>query len=163
TAGEIVKLADFGVALVTDASPGADAPAGAPPAEGAAFVGSFAYAAPEQLAGLDVGPRADLYSLGVVLYELATGVHPAAAAAGRVVVVTGEAGMGKSRLLAEWAAAVERGPGAPAVAFAAHAPGAGGAAADALRAAIVSLAARATAGDARPVASRIADLLGGDP
>ncbi len=40
------------------------------------FVGSLAYAPPEQFEGLDVGPRADLYALGISLYELATGSNP---------------------------------------------------------------------------------------
>ncbi len=39
-------------------------------------VGSVAYASPEALRGRSVGPRSDLYSLGVVLYEVATGRHP---------------------------------------------------------------------------------------
>jgi tetratricopeptide (TPR) repeat protein len=41
------------------------------------FVGSLAYAAPEQFTDQDhVGPVADLYSFGVVLYEMATGHNP---------------------------------------------------------------------------------------
>jgi serine/threonine-protein kinase len=40
------------------------------------FTGSVLYAAPEQFGAGEVGPRADLYSLGVVLYELATGANP---------------------------------------------------------------------------------------
>ncbi|MHC4959672.1 MAG: serine/threonine-protein kinase [Planctomycetota bacterium] len=39
------------------------------------FAGSFLYAAPEQFHG-KVGPAADLYALGVVLYELAGGTNP---------------------------------------------------------------------------------------
>lgn len=40
------------------------------------FLGSIAYAAPEQLEGFDVGPEADLYALGVLLYEMASGKNP---------------------------------------------------------------------------------------
>jgi tetratricopeptide (TPR) repeat protein len=40
------------------------------------FAGSLLYAAPEQLKGGPIGPRADLYALGVLLYELATGINP---------------------------------------------------------------------------------------
>ncbi|MHC4956170.1 MAG: protein kinase domain-containing protein, partial [Planctomycetota bacterium] len=41
------------------------------------FAGSLLYAAPEQFRREDeVGPLADLYSLGVLLHELATGQHP---------------------------------------------------------------------------------------
>ncbi|HEX5137464.1 MAG TPA: protein kinase [Planctomycetota bacterium] len=40
------------------------------------FVGSLAYAPPEQFSGKDVGRRSDLYALGVTLYELATGKSP---------------------------------------------------------------------------------------
>lgn len=39
-------------------------------------VGSAAYAPPEQLEGKRVGPDADLYALGVTLFELATGRNP---------------------------------------------------------------------------------------
>ena len=41
-----------------------------------AFIGTLHYASPEQISGVAVGPAADLYSLGVVLYEAATGRQP---------------------------------------------------------------------------------------
>ncbi|MGH9465185.1 MAG: serine/threonine-protein kinase, partial [Thermoanaerobaculia bacterium] len=44
------------------------------------FLGKVRYTSPEQLGGAkrraEVGPRSDLYALGVVLYEITTGVHP---------------------------------------------------------------------------------------
>jgi len=40
------------------------------------FVGTMRYAAPEQLAGGEAEPRSDLYSLGIVLFELLTGDVP---------------------------------------------------------------------------------------
>ncbi|HEX5135612.1 MAG TPA: protein kinase [Planctomycetota bacterium] len=63
-----VRIMDLGVAKIRDASV-------ALTTEGQ-FLGSLPYAAPEQCEGGEVGPAADLYSLGVVLYELATGENP---------------------------------------------------------------------------------------
>ena len=63
-----VKLTDFGIVNLTE-------PDGPLTATGI-FVGTVAYAAPEQLSGQPLTPRADLYSLGVLLYEAATGVQP---------------------------------------------------------------------------------------
>jgi hypothetical protein len=40
------------------------------------MIGSAQYASPEQVMGEPVGPPADLYSLGVVLYEALTGIRP---------------------------------------------------------------------------------------
>lgn len=48
--------------------------------EHGAFHGSVAYAAPELLRGQRATPASDLYSLGVVLYEVVTGRHPFAEA-----------------------------------------------------------------------------------
>jgi len=61
-------LADFGIAkILSNAQDTVD--------EFAAF-GSPAYAAPEQVAGQVTTPQADIYSLGVVMFEMLAGVHP---------------------------------------------------------------------------------------
>ncbi|MEA2652784.1 MAG: eukaryotic-like serine/threonine-protein kinase [Chloroflexota bacterium] len=61
-----VRVADFGIArAATDTG-----------ATTGGMIGSAQYASPEQVLGEEVGPRSDLYSLGVVLYEALTGVRP---------------------------------------------------------------------------------------
>lgn len=56
------RITDFGLARFAEEIEGADIPSGTP-----------AYMAPEQLAGREVTARSDIYSLGLVLYELFTG------------------------------------------------------------------------------------------
>jgi predicted Ser/Thr protein kinase len=60
-----VLLTDFGLAGLVDRIEGAEVRNGTP-----------AYMAPEQLAGTEVTVRSDIYSLGLVLYEILTGKRP---------------------------------------------------------------------------------------
>jgi eukaryotic-like serine/threonine-protein kinase len=69
-----VKLLDFGLALLR---PGATPSHETRSLTGAGFVvGTLSYMAPEQLLGHEVTGRSDLYSLGVLLYEMTTGRRP---------------------------------------------------------------------------------------
>ncbi|HTU77104.1 MAG TPA: serine/threonine-protein kinase [Trebonia sp.] len=64
-----IKIIDFGIArLLHDNSPRLTLPSQA--------IGTLAYISPEQLGGVDVDGRADLYSLGCLMYELLAGRPP---------------------------------------------------------------------------------------
>jgi eukaryotic-like serine/threonine-protein kinase len=63
-----VKLADFGIAKAGDAVSRIT--------QVGSVLGTAAYLAPEQAAGEEAGPRSDIYSLGVVAYQLLTGRLP---------------------------------------------------------------------------------------
>ena len=65
--GERAYLSDFGLAKAFE-----ETGAGS----GASIVGTVEYMAPEQWRGERVGPAADVYSLGCVLYEALTGIVP---------------------------------------------------------------------------------------
>jgi tetratricopeptide (TPR) repeat protein len=71
-----VKVLDFGLACLLPASPlqavvetGDGTPSGT-------VVGTARYLSPEQARGERAGSASDIFSLGIVLYELATGRHP---------------------------------------------------------------------------------------
>ena len=65
--GEVVKLADFGIARAADQSSITQV---------GSVLGTAAYLSPEQARGDEAGPPADLYSLGVVTYQLMSGRLP---------------------------------------------------------------------------------------
>ena len=67
------KLLDFGIAKVLDPNL-AVSEMDPPPTLVRGFTPE--YASPEQISGGDVGPASDIYSLGVILYELLTGHRP---------------------------------------------------------------------------------------
>jgi eukaryotic-like serine/threonine-protein kinase len=68
---DVVKLADFGIARAADQSSITQV---------GSVLGTAAYLSPEQARGDEAGPQADLYSLGVVTYQLISGRLPYEAA-----------------------------------------------------------------------------------
>ncbi len=64
----VVKLTDFGLARMVEGGGGITA--------SGMTVGTPAYMSPEQCQGLPVDGRSDIYSLGIVLYEVVTGYLP---------------------------------------------------------------------------------------
>lgn len=60
----VVKLIDFGVVAIADRQ------------HDGAFVGTWKYAAPEQIRGERATPATDLYAVGLVLYEMLCGIGP---------------------------------------------------------------------------------------
>ncbi len=62
-----VKVMDFGIALLSDTDT---------LTQDGDVIGTVAYMSPEQAGGRRVGPPSDVYSAGIVLYELLAGEHP---------------------------------------------------------------------------------------
>lgn len=70
-----VTILDFGLALIQP-SAGELAAAPARLTRAGAIIGTPGYMSPEQLRGQELDARTDLFSLGILLYELASGRHP---------------------------------------------------------------------------------------
>ncbi|HEY2748662.1 MAG TPA: serine/threonine-protein kinase [Polyangia bacterium] len=66
--GEVVKILDFGFAHINDAR--------LSQSNANVVPGTPSYMSPEQTRGIKTDPRTDLYSTGVLLYELAVGFRP---------------------------------------------------------------------------------------
>ncbi|WP_416396645.1 protein kinase domain-containing protein [Allohahella sp. A8] len=97
-----VRIADFGIAhFFTDSlaqtRPGASSRSSA--AGASLTMGTSAYMAPELLASGQASERSDLYALGVMMYELFTGIVPAPGAPGAHEVVP-DIELGLSELIA---------------------------------------------------------------
>src|SRR5262249_26038868 len=67
-----VKLLDFGLAKISSAEPADSAPT-SPMTQDGMVMGTLPYMSPEQLEGKEADARSDIYSLGLVLYEMVTG------------------------------------------------------------------------------------------
>jgi len=68
-----VKLLDFGVAALRSSNDASGTVAAGPATAEGTIVGTLNYMAPEQLQGKPVDGRADIYALGVIVYEMLTG------------------------------------------------------------------------------------------
>jgi serine/threonine protein kinase len=71
-----IKLLDFGVARQFSAEADTATVTGDQASVPGNLSGTLAYMAPERFQGKPIDPRSDLYSLGVVLYEMAAGHRP---------------------------------------------------------------------------------------
>jgi serine/threonine protein kinase len=64
--GELVKVLDFGIAKLLQADSD----------QTKYYLGTLAYSSPEQMEGKELDNRADIYSLGVMMFEMLTGEMP---------------------------------------------------------------------------------------
>lgn len=64
--GELAKILDFGIARLMQADAN----------ETHSFMGTLAYSSPEQMEGKELDNRSDIYSLGVMMFEMLTGKMP---------------------------------------------------------------------------------------
>ncbi|GAB4242229.1 MAG: serine/threonine-protein kinase [Elainellaceae cyanobacterium] len=66
TLGELVKILDFGIAKVLQTED----------QQTSCFMGTLAYSSPEQMEGHELDARSDIYSLGVMMFQMLTGKMP---------------------------------------------------------------------------------------
>jgi len=66
TLGELVKILDFGIAKLIEANRD----------QTHSFMGTLAYCSPEQMEGKELDNRSDIYSLGIMMYEMLSGEMP---------------------------------------------------------------------------------------
>ncbi|MBS1786487.1 MAG: SUMF1/EgtB/PvdO family nonheme iron enzyme [Acidobacteria bacterium] len=74
-----VKVLDFGLARITQRSAGTDvsrAPTQSAQTDPGLILGTVGYMSPEQVRGEELDARTDIFSLGVVLYEMLAGSRP---------------------------------------------------------------------------------------
>ena len=62
TLGEVAKILDFGIAKLVQANAN----------QTQSFMGTLAYCSPEQMEGKELDRRSDIYSLGIMMYEMLT-------------------------------------------------------------------------------------------
>lgn len=65
--GELVKILDFGIAKLIQSSDSAKTNC---------YLGTLTYSSPEQMEGQELDNRSDIYSLGVIMFEMLTGKIP---------------------------------------------------------------------------------------
>jgi serine/threonine-protein kinase len=79
---ENVFITDRKLVKVLDLGTGKFSGYGLKSTDGSRVVGTTAYMSPEQIKGLRVDPRADVYALGLITYEMIAGRHPLAGSSG---------------------------------------------------------------------------------
>lgn len=64
--GELAKILDFGISKLIQADSG----------QTSSYMGTLAYSSPEQMEGRELDARSDIYSMGVMMFEMLTGKMP---------------------------------------------------------------------------------------